>query len=114
MTEVRRSPLHGRGVYATRRLTRGQVATEAPALLLDGDETDDLADHRLAAYLVTWDEHTTAIPFGSLSFVNHSSAPNAELIVDHDRTVVQLVAVTAVAAGDELTVDYGPDHLVEP
>ncbi len=108
--EVRASPVHGRGVYATRSVPAGEVMVEAHALLLEPDDTDALAGHLLASYLVAWDEHRTAVPFGPLSFVNHDDAPNAELVVDHDRTMVLLVTTARVAAGSEVTVDYGEDH----
>lgn len=111
--QVRSSRLHGRGLFARRSLGPGEVATAAAAVLLDEADTDHLADHPLSAYLVAWDDDgSTAVPFGPLSFVNHDDDPNAELIVDHDDGLVQLVTNRAVAAGEELTVDYGPDHPV--
>ncbi|MTV26105.1 SET domain-containing protein [Nitriliruptoraceae bacterium ZYF776] len=110
--EVRPSPVHGRGLYVTREVPAGEVVSEAPALVLHQEEADELADHRLAAYLVAWDRSRSAVPFGALSFVNHGLEANAELVVDHDEEVVSLVTTRAVAAGEELTIDYGPEHPV--
>lgn len=110
--EVRDSPRHGRGLYATRTLPSGAVACEAPVLLLDDDETDALADHRLASYLVAWDEGVTGIPFGVLSFTNHDDTPNAQLVVDHEALTVSLVTLRRVRTGEEVTIDYGEDHPV--
>lgn len=106
------SAVHGRGVYATRDLAAGEEATVAHALVLEADEIDAVSDHRLASYLVAWDEHRAAVPFGPLSFTNHDARPNAELVVDHDQVTVALVTRMPVARGDELTIDYGPDHTV--
>ena len=43
-----------------------------------------------------------------LRFTNHSCAPNAVLRIRQGR--VELYAMRAIAAGDELTVDYGESH----
>jgi SET domain-containing protein len=110
--EVRTSPLHGRGLYATRALRHDEVVVEAPALILEADEVDALAEHRLASYLVAWDEERAGVPFGVVSFTNHAPEPNAHLVVDHDALTVSLVTLRRVAAGEELTIDYGEDHPV--
>lgn len=106
------SPRHDRGLRALRDLDAGQVATEAHAIVLDQPATDALAGHPLDRYLVTWDRDRAALPLGELSFVNHADDPNAEIVIDHDARTVRLVTLTSVLAGDELTVDYGPDHPV--
>lgn len=107
------SPVHGRGLFAVRDLEVDEHVAECPVLRLDEVEGDALAGHRLASYLVAWDEHDVAVPLGVLSFVNHDPAPNAELVVDHDAETVSLRVTAPIAAGDELTVDYGPDHPLE-
>ena len=43
-----------------------------------------------------------------LRFTNHSCAPNAVLRIRQGR--VELYAMRAIAAGDEITVDYGESH----
>jgi SET domain-containing protein len=43
-----------------------------------------------------------------LRFTNHSCAPNAVLRIRQGR--VELYAMREVAAGEELTVDYGETH----
>ncbi|MEX1177310.1 MAG: SET domain-containing protein-lysine N-methyltransferase [Nitriliruptor sp.] len=109
---VRPSPRHGRGLYASRPLAAGEPVARAAALILDGDETAALAGHRISHYLVAWDETRSAVPFGPISMINHDPEPNAALIIDHDHLTVELHTLRAVDAGEELTVDYGPDHPV--
>jgi uncharacterized protein len=107
---VRASAVHGRGLYVTRPLRAGEVATRAHALVLEAAPTEELAEHPLASYLVDWDGTCSAVPFGPLSFVNHDDDPNAQLVVDHEAVVVELVTLRAIAADEELTVAYGEDH----
>lgn len=109
--EIRTSRVHGRGIHVHEAAAAGDCITSAAALVLDPHDTDALADHPLASYLVAW-EDGAAVPMGPLAFVNHSSRPNAELVVDDDHTEVQLYLLRDVVAGEELTVDYGPDHPV--
>lgn len=108
--EVRASARHGRGLFARRHLVADEVAVEVPALVLDPHETDALADHPLASYLVAWEDGSSAVPFGAVSFTNHAARPNAHLVVDHDALTVSLVTLRSVRAGEELTIDYGEDH----
>ena len=44
----------------------------------------------------------------ALRFTNHSCRPNAVLRINQGR--IELYALRALAAGEEITVDYGPTH----
>jgi SET domain-containing protein len=43
-----------------------------------------------------------------MRFTNHSCAPNARLAIRDGR--IEFYALRAIAAGEELTVNYGPTH----
>jgi SET domain-containing protein len=43
-----------------------------------------------------------------MRYTNHSCAPNARLCIRQGR--VEFYALKAIAAGEEITVDYGPTH----
>lgn len=113
--EARPSPIHGLGLFALRPFDPGErLATYAgpivdrhpgpdaqgmthamelePGCWIDGRDADNLARH-----------------------ANHSCDPNAEAIRKGD--VVHLIARRRVAAGEEITFDYGyglPDALDQP
>ena len=91
--EARRSPIHGRGVFARRRFGRGEVIGEAR-----GTPTRRNGAH------VLW------LPGGDglavkniLRYVNHSRRPNAEF----DGAVLR--ALRAIPPGREITAHYGDD-----
>jgi SET domain-containing protein len=44
----------------------------------------------------------------ALRFVNHSCRPNAVLRINQGR--IELYALRPMAAGEEITIDYGPTH----
>jgi SET domain-containing protein len=108
---VRRSPVHGRGVFAL---------------------TDFAADERIAEYkgeVISWDEaqaryeveneepgHTFLFDCGnglvidgsrggnSSRWINHGCEPNCETLDDDGRIVIY--ALRPIAPGDELLIDY--------
>jgi hypothetical protein len=98
--EVRRSPIAGLGLFAARPICEGEVV-----MRLGGRVIDDAA---LAALhppysSVVLDEgvHLLIDPAHPVRYGNHGCAPN--LWIDGALTVI---ARRAIAAGEELTVDY--------
>jgi hypothetical protein len=113
--EVRASPVHGRGVYAVRRLPRGTCIGHyegrrySEAALL---EVDWRRRHRGMTYLFSLSDGTT-IDGGeggnATRFVNHACQPNvhAEEVTDAQGALgVRLVTSKAIPAGAELFLDY--------
>ncbi|MCC5831146.1 MAG: SET domain-containing protein-lysine N-methyltransferase [Phycisphaeraceae bacterium] len=97
MIEVRRSDIHGRGLFARRRIRKGQIIGD-----YDGPVT-----HRIGAYTL-WIEEEDGRIFGisgrnALRFVNHSTRPNAAF---YGRT---LEAIRTIQPGEEITHHYGDD-----
>lgn len=117
MIEIRRSPLHGRGVFATTDLAAGVTVETAPALLIvDGDPAGTVRS-RLADYVIGWDERHVAVGLGLLSLCNHHDDPNAELVTFDTADAgpaISLITLRPIAEGDEVTVTYGAHHPVPP
>ncbi len=91
------SPIHGRGLFAKRRIRRGAyVAT------FEGEHTTKDGMH----VLWTLDEGGSEIGIegrNALRFLNHSSDPNAEFVG------YELHALRNIQSGAELTIHYGDD-----
>ena len=95
---VRDSPIHGRGVFATRRIEAGEVVIEGCREVLSGDEVTSLpAGER--DFISVMDGHHILMKPPSRS-VNHSCLPNTRGTDQHD------VAIRVIEAGEEITVDY--------
>jgi hypothetical protein len=114
LIEVRESAIQGRGVYATRRIRKdtwvvqytGEVITHAEA----DRRSDDEAMDRHHTFLFILDEHTCidATAHGSdARYINHSCEPNCEAVQEEDDHEIWIVALRDIAAGEELTYDYG-------
>ncbi len=93
--EARKSPIHGRGLFAKRRFWKGgYIAT------FEGTRTARDGTHVL--WVLDEDGKETGIRGrNSLRFLNHSSCPNAEF------RGPDLHALRNIQAGSEITFHYG-------
>jgi len=108
---VRASGIHGRGVFATRRIRKGtrlieytgeRVTPEAADTRYD----DDAHDHP-HTYLFTVDAHTVidaSVGGNDARFINHSCNPNCEAVDDDGRIFIE--TLRDIRPGEELTYDY--------
>lgn len=116
---VRRSPIHGSGVFASRRIKAGREIIDYAGALLSHDEADALHGGNVEAghtFLFTLNEHYVidgAVDGNAARFINHSCEPNCEAVLHeaedgdpaHDCIVIQ--ALRDIDRGEELTFDYG-------
>jgi hypothetical protein len=97
------SPIHGFGLFAGGAIAASDVVDESPVLLIEGRLPRAITGH---VYVMA--DGRRALPCGDGIFVNHSRAANTVPKFDLRRRVVKLVALRAITAGEEVTVDYGP------
>jgi SET domain-containing protein len=95
--EVRRSGIHGRGLYAVRRFRKNAyIAT------FEGKETTEDGTHVL--WVLQDDDSEIGIEGqNELRFLNHSSSPNAEFLG------AELHALRTIEPGEEITFHYGEE-----
>lgn len=113
MLEIRTSPRHGRGLFTTEPVEAGEVLEVCPVVTLTPADGEAIAPTRLSQYVFDWGDGHTAMAFGYVSMCNHGEPSNAAVEVDEDPPTVTLTASTAIAADEEILIDYGPDHVVE-
>lgn len=116
---VRRSPIHGNGVFANRTIAAETEIIEYRGRLLSHDEADERYGGNVDeghTYLFTLnDEFVIDGDDGgnSARWINHSCAPNCRaLTIEHasgdprrDRIVIE--SLREIAEGEELSFDYG-------
>ncbi len=91
------SPIHGRGVFARRRIRNGARVGD-----FEGRETKRNGTHVL--WVLAEDGREVGIRGeNELRFLNHSQHPNAEF------RGASLYAVRNIQPGQEVTIDYGDD-----
>jgi SET domain-containing protein len=107
-TYVAPSTLHGRGVFAAVPIAAGEVIEECPVLRFPATQREQIGSTLLDEYYFEWDGDG-AIAMGLGSLYNHSDAPVAEYIKDTANDVLVVRALSAIAAGEEITFSYsGP------
>ncbi len=111
MFAVRHSPIHGYGVFATRRIRKGTTVVEylgerlshakADARYEDKDPNDN------HTFLFTVDARTVidaAVDGNEARFINHGCDPNCESDIRQRR--VFIAAIRTIQPGEELSYDY--------
>jgi uncharacterized protein len=108
---VRDSNVHGRGVFATRRIEKGERIIEYLGERVSHDEADrryeSKEDNDSHTFLFIVDSKTV-IDAGTdgndARFFNHSCDPNCESVVEKRRVFIE--ALRAIEPGEEMTYDY--------
>jgi hypothetical protein len=108
---VRRSLIHGTGVFATRRIARGKRILEYTGERVSHAEAD-----RRYAHKAHDDNHTFLFTLSSrvvidggsdgneARWINHSCDPNCESVIDGGRVYIE--ALRTLQPGEELSYDY--------
>ncbi|WP_394791382.1 SET domain-containing protein [Rhodoferax sp.] len=110
--QVRRSGVHGKGVFALRDIAAGEVVAEYVGEIISWQEAQDRHPHDPSQPNHTFYFHVDADRVidanygGNASrWINHACEPNCE--TDEQDGRIFIVALQDIAAGEELNYDYG-------
>ncbi len=110
--QVRRSGVHGKGVFALIDIAEGETLYEYVGEIISWDEAQDRHPHDPADpnhtfyFHVNEDRVIDALHGGNSSrWINHSCNPNCEADEENDRIYIK--ALRNILAGEELNYDYG-------
>jgi len=112
--QVRRSGVHGRGVYAIRPIAKGEVIIEYKGQMITWRQAEARHPHNPADPDHTFffhidDGHVIDANVGgnAARWINHACNPNCESDIDEDHHRVFIKALRAIRPGEELFYDYG-------
>jgi len=110
--QVRRSGVHGKGVFAVAPLARGDVVIEYKGEVISWPEAlrrhpHDPEDPNHTFYFHVDEKHVIDAKFGgnSARWINHACQPNCE--ADEVGGRIFIKALRAIKPGEELFYDYG-------
>lgn len=106
---VRMAPGMGRGVFASRAIRAGEVLGEFHTIRLPANEVAAARGSTLSQFWFEDDADGSAfLVLGWIELINHSSTPNADRSwrASAEGEVVTLYATHAIAAGEQLFIDY--------
>ncbi len=109
--EIRDSPIHGSGAFATRRIPAGTRLIEYSGERLTPAEADarypDVPDEAHHTYLFAIDDDIVidaAVDGNEARFINHSCGPNCDAVIDDGRIWIE--TTREIEPGEELAYDY--------
>lgn len=111
MLRVRRSKVHGRGVFARKAIRKGTRVIEYLGDRVSHTEADlrydakDITDNHTFLFIV---DRGVVIDGGGngndARYINHSCDPNCESVIDDRRVFIE--CIRSIKPGEELTYDY--------
>jgi SET domain-containing protein len=107
---VRNSPIHGRGVFALRRIRKGTRVIEYRGERISNEEADRRHEETdLGPFTLLFEvDESTIIDAGvggnSARYINHSCSPNCEAVNEDGRIFIE--ALRDIRPGEELSYDY--------
>lgn len=108
--EVRKSNIHGWGVFAKDDIKSGEILEENYFLIIPLHKTEGSSifiDHRYN-YPRKNSEYQV-IPFGFSCIYNHSNEPNAVWETDEENEIFVFTAIKDIKKDDEIFTYYGGD-----
>ncbi len=112
--QVRRSGVHGRGVYAIRKIKKGETIIEYKGQMITWRQAErrhphnpEDPDHTFFFHID--DKHVIDANVGgnAARWINHACDPNCESDIDEERHRVYIKALRKIRPGEELFYDYG-------
>jgi SET domain-containing protein len=108
---VRQSRIHGRGVFAARRIRKGTRIIEYVGERVSHAEADRRYEDRPAddnhTFLFIVDARTVidaGVDGNAARYINHSCNPNCETVTEKRRIFIE--AIRTIQPGEELSYDY--------
>ena len=117
--EIRQSGIHGRGLFAKRRIPQGTPVIEYVGEKIDKGESDRRGWARIAyakktgdaaVYIFTLNDRFDIdgnVPWNAARLINHSCEPNCEAYIDED--AIWIGSLRDIEKGEELFYNYGFD-----
>jgi SET domain-containing protein len=109
--EIRRSPIQGRGAFATRAIAAGTRLIEYAGERLTPEQADarypDVIGERHHTFLFAIDDDViidAAVGGNDARFINHSCNPNCDAVVENGR--IWIDTIRSIAPREELAYDY--------
>lgn len=115
--EIRQSPIHGKGIFASRKIRKGARIIQYLGEKIDKEESNrrglELFEESIktggaAVYIFDLNDHWDLDgnkDYNDARLINHSCEPNSEMVNEDDE--LWLYAMREILPGEEITFDYG-------
>ena len=106
--EVKESPIEGRGVFAKKKINKGEVLETSHFTILE--QKFPQIDKKLQEYVFSWPKiwgGKSVVVWGYGSIYNHSKQNNADWETDEKNNLFRFFSVKDIGVGEEICTNYG-------
>jgi len=106
--QLRKSPVHGWGVFAKEMIFKNEILEEIPFLILPinkGEVSSLFIDYRFN--FPTGDWKYQVLPMGFACYYNHSNTPNAGWYTDEENEIFVFSSNRLIDKDEEICTYYG-------
>lgn len=96
----------GRGVFAQKRFSKGEIIERSPVIVIPTEQVKLIDQTVLFDHYYVWNERRAAIALGFGSLYNHSYHPNSFYVKKFDECIVEHIAYRDIEVGEEITANY--------
>lgn len=100
MIVVDKSPVHGYGVFSTKKIKKDEIILESIFI----DITDN-QNGKVSEYMFGIIGARLVLPLDRVAIINHSNNPNVKWKLKDDKIIV--IAISNIEQGEELFHNYG-------
>jgi uncharacterized protein len=102
---VKRSAVHGWGVFAAKDIRKGGIIEECPFIKTASEEENPI---QIQHYLFSGEtDNDCIIILGYGCIYNHSSRPNADYYTDEEMNIIFFEARKMIKKDEEVFINYG-------
>lgn len=109
--EVRKSPIHGMGVFAKENIKSGEIIENCHFTILEKNFFE--IDKKLQEYVFAYPKINpikSVVVWGYGSIYNHSKNNNADWISDEEKNVFTFFTIRDINEGEEICTNYGEGY----
>ena len=101
----------GRGVFTAVALPARTTVEESPVIVMTEEDRVHLDRTLLHDYIFEWglQQEKCCMALGLVPIYNHSYESNCDYFMDFENNTISIQTMKAVAAGEELTINYNGD-----
>ncbi len=101
----------GRGVFTNSFIEKDTLIEIAPVIIMQKNDREHLDKTLLHDYIFEWGIGSAecCMALGYVPIYNHSYKSNCTYIMDYEEASILIKTVTAIEAGEELTINYNGD-----
>lgn len=101
-TLIKKDQKKGRGVFASEKITKGELIEACHLILMDLDDVSGA----LEGYVYQYTDDKAAVALGNGSLLNHSDEANSDFYFDYRKKMLLIEAVRTIHPGEEITINY--------